>query len=86
MNALRILLKDENVKVIFFNIFGGITRCDDVAMGILEAKKTLSITQPIVTRLTGTNEDKAMEILKEAGLIFAQTMDEGAQKAIALLK
>lgn len=86
MNALRILLKDKNVKVIFVNIFGGITRCDDVATGILEAKKTLNITQPIVTRLTGTNEDKAMEILKEAGLIFAKTMDEGAQKAIALLK
>ncbi len=86
MNALRILLKDENVKVIFFNIFGGITRCDDVANGILQAKKTLNIKHPIVARLTGTNEDKAMEILKEAGLIFAKTMDEGAQKSIALLK
>ena len=85
-NALSILLKDPNVKVIFFNIFGGITRCDDVAKGILEAKKTLNIKQPIVTRLTGTNEDKAIEMLKEAGLIFAKTMDEGAQKAIELLK
>lgn len=86
MNALEILLKDKNVKVIFFNIFGGITRCDDVANGILQAKKKLSIKQPFVVRLTGTNEDKAKEILKEAGLIFAQTMDEGAQKAIELLK
>jgi succinyl-CoA synthetase beta subunit len=86
MNALKILLKDENVRVIFFNIFGGITRCDDVANGILQAKKTLNIKHPIVARLTGTNEEKAMEILKEAGLIFAKTMDEGAQKAIALLK
>ena len=85
-NALEILLKDKNVKVIFFNIFGGITRCDDVANGILQAKKALNIKQPIITRLTGTNEDKAMEILKEAGLIFAQTMDEGAKKAIELLK
>jgi succinyl-CoA synthetase beta subunit len=85
MNALKILLKDENVKVIFFNIFGGITRCDDVANGILQAKATLNIKHPIVARLTGTNEDKAMEILKEAGLIFAKTMDEGAQKAIELL-
>lgn len=84
-NALGILLKDKNVKVIFFNIFGGITRCDDVALGILEAKKSLNIKQPIVARLTGTNEDKAMEILKEAGLIFAKTMDEGAKKAIELL-
>lgn len=85
-NALDILLRDENVKVIFFNIFGGITRCDDVANGILEAKKALSIKQPIVARLTGTNEDKAMEILKEAGLIFVQSMDDGAKKAIELLK
>lgn len=84
-NALNILLKDKNVKVIFFNIFGGITRCDDVANGILIAKKELDIKQPIVARLTGTNEDKANEILKEAGLIFARTMDEGAQKAIELL-
>ncbi|MEE8596472.1 MAG: ADP-forming succinate--CoA ligase subunit beta [bacterium] len=84
-NALEILLKDKNVKVIFFNIFGGITRCDDVANGILEAKKCLNIKQPIVARLTGTNEDKAMEILKEAGLIFTQTMDQGAKKAIELL-
>lgn len=86
MNAMRILLKDKNVRVIFFNIFGGITRCDDVANGILQAKKTLSIEHPIVARLTGTNEEKAMDILKEAGLIFAKTMDEGAQKAIGLLK
>lgn len=86
MNALEILLKDKNVKVIFFNIFGGITRCDDVAHGILQAKKSLNIKQPIVARLTGTNEDKAMEILKEAGLIFATTMDEGAKKAIELLQ
>ncbi|MCX7995908.1 MAG: ADP-forming succinate--CoA ligase subunit beta [candidate division WOR-3 bacterium] len=85
-NALEILLRDRNVKVIFFNIFGGITRCDDVALGILEAKKVLDIKQPIVARLTGTNEDKAREILKEAGLIFAKTMDEGASKAIELLK
>jgi succinyl-CoA synthetase beta subunit len=86
INALEILLSDKNVRVIFFNIFGGITRCDDVAQGILKAKKALDIKQPIVARLTGTNEDKAMEILKEAGLIFAKTMDEGAQKAIELLK
>jgi succinyl-CoA synthetase beta subunit len=85
-NALQILLKDKNVKVIFFNIFGGITRCDDVANGILQAKKSLNIKQPIVARLTGTNEDKAMEILKEAGLIFAKSMEDGAKKSIELLK
>ncbi|OPX18485.1 succinate--CoA ligase subunit beta [candidate division WOR-3 bacterium 4484_100] len=86
MNALEILLKDKNVKVIFFNIFGGITRCDDVANGILAAKEKLNIQQPIVARLTGTNEDKAMGILKEAGLIFASSMEQGAKKAIEVLK
>ena len=85
-NALEIFLRDKNVQVIFFNIFGGIARCDDVANGILEAKKDLNIKQPIVARLTGTNEDKAMEILKTAGLIFAESMDDGAKKAIELLK
>ena len=84
-NALSILLKDPDVKVIFFNIFGGITRCDDVANGILQAKRELDIKQPIVARLTGTNEEQGMEILKEAGLIFASTMDEGAKKSIELL-
>ena len=85
-NALDILLRDKNVKVIFFNIFGGITRCDDVALGILEAKKSLNIKQPIVARLTGTNEDKAMEILEKTSVIFAKTMEEGVARAIELLK
>ena len=85
-DALSILLSDKNVQVIFFNIFGGITRCDDVAQGILEAKKELNIKQPIVARLTGTNEEKANQILKDAGLIFADSMSGGAQKAIELLK
>ena len=79
-------MSDKNVQVIFFNIFGGITRCDDVAQGILEAKKELNIKQPIVARLTGTNEEKANQILKDAGLIFADSMSGGAQKAIELLK
>ncbi len=85
LNALKILLSDKNVRVVFFNIFGGITRCDDVANGILQAKKALNINLPIVARLTGTNEDKAMEILKEAGLIFASSMEDGAKKAIGQL-
>ncbi len=85
LNALQILLSDKNVRVVFFNIFGGITRCDDVANGILQAKKALNIKLPIVARLTGTNEDKAMEILKEAGLIFASSMEDGAKKAISQL-
>lgn len=85
-NALSILLRDENVKVILFNIFGGITRCDDVAQGILQAKDDLKIDLPIVVRLTGTNEDKAREILKGTGLLFASGMEEAAQLAISKLK
>lgn len=84
--ALSILLKDPNVRVIFFNIFGGITRCDDVAQGILDAKQDLNIKQPFVVRLTGTNEDKAKQLLKNAGLIFADSMAAGAQKSIEMVK
>ncbi|HID31906.1 MAG TPA: hypothetical protein EYP24_00825 [bacterium (Candidatus Stahlbacteria)] len=85
-NALSILLRDENVKVILFNIFGGITRCDDVARGILQARDDLKISLPIVVRLTGTNEDKAQEILKDSGLIFASGMEEAARMAISRLR
>jgi succinyl-CoA synthetase beta subunit len=84
-DALSILLSDKNVRVIFFNIFGGITRCDDVAQGILDAKKELNIKQPFVVRLTGTNEERAKQLLKDAGLVFTDSMAGGAQKAIELL-
>jgi len=82
VNALEIILRDENVKVILFNIFGGITRCDDVAKGIIEATKRMEIKVPIVVRLTGTNETAARELLAETDLIPAATMDEAVQKAI----
>src|SRR5690606_4635761 len=67
VSALRIITADPNVKVILFNIFGGITRCDDVANGIVAATRQIDIDVPIVIRLTGTNEEKAVEILEEAG-------------------
>jgi len=85
-NALSILLRDENVKVILFNIFGGITRCDDVAQGILQARDELKIAHPIVVRLTGTNEAQARELLKESGLLFATGMEEAARLAIEKLR
>jgi len=83
LTALRILLTDASVKVILFNIFGGITRCDDVAQGIVQAKAELDIRQPIVARLVGTNEDEARGILESVNLISATTMEEAVQKAVA---
>jgi succinyl-CoA synthetase beta subunit len=86
VNALRIITSDANVKVICFNIFGGITRCDDVANGIVAATRRIDIKVPLVIRLTGTNEDAAMKILGEAGLSATTSMDEVVQNAVALAK
>jgi succinyl-CoA synthetase beta subunit len=84
---MEILLSDKNVKVVFFNIFGGITRCDDVAKGMVEAFKEIKCNLPVVVRLTGTNENEAKEILKELpNLIPVSSMAEGAQKAVELVK
>jgi succinyl-CoA synthetase beta subunit len=84
VNALRIITSDSNVKVICFNIFGGITRCDDVANGIVEATKRISIDVPLVIRLTGTNEAEALRILNDAGFSATTSMDEVVQKAVEL--
>ncbi|NIP58901.1 MAG: ADP-forming succinate--CoA ligase subunit beta [Gemmatimonadetes bacterium] len=80
--ALEIITSDPNVKVILFNIFGGITRCDDVANGIVEAIQPIDIDPPLVIRLTGTNEEEAVEILEDAGLSAATSMDEVVQRAV----
>ncbi len=82
--ALEIITSDPGVKVILFNIFGGITRCDDVARGIVEAVRRLGIGIPLVIRLTGTNEELAREILAEAGLAAVSSMDEVVQEAVRL--
>jgi len=82
--ALEIITADPNVKVILFNIFGGITRCDDVALGIVEATRRIDIKPPIVIRLTGTNEEEAIRILEEAGFTAASSMDEVVQRAVEL--
>jgi len=86
VNALRIITADPSVKVILFNIFGGITRTDDVANGIVTATKSNPLTIPIVIRLTGTNEEIAMKILHENGFSASSDMDEAVQKAVALAK
>jgi succinyl-CoA synthetase beta subunit len=86
VNALRIITSDPAVKVILFNIFGGITRCDDVANGIVTATGQTEIGVPIVIRLTGTNEERAVEILEGAGFSAMTDMDEAVKKAVALAK
>ncbi len=82
--ALRIVVSDPGVNTIFFNIFGGIVRCDRVAEGILQARETVGLEIPIVMRLVGTNEDKARELLAGTGLLMLPTMTQAAQKAVEL--
>jgi len=84
VTAMKIILRDENVKAILFNIFGGITRCDDVAAGLIKAVEMLDVPVPIVARLTGTNEEEAREMLKGTKLHPAATMDEAVQLALEL--
>ena len=86
VNALKIITADPSVKAILFNIFGGITRTDDVANGIVTATKQNPLTVPIVIRLTGTNEEIAMKILKDNGFSASSDMDEAVKQAVALAK
>ncbi len=86
VSALEIITSDANVKVILFNIFGGITRCDDVAKGIVEASKRIDIKPPLVIRLTGTNEEEGVRILEEAGMTATTSMDGVVQQAVELAK
>ena len=81
--ALRIILSDPNVKAVLFNIFGGITRCDEVARGILRALEEVPTDVPMVARLVGTNEQEGQRILAAADMITATTLAEAAQKAVA---
>ena len=81
--ALRIILSDERVKAVLINIFGGITRCDEVADGILEAMGELDVTVPFVVRLVGTNEAEGRKILAEANLATAESLADAAKKAVA---
>jgi succinyl-CoA synthetase beta subunit len=83
--ALRLILADPNVKAVLFNIFGGITRCDEVATGIIAAFEEVRPTVPLVARLVGTNEAEGRAILEDSGyqLIAATTLAEAAQKAVA---
>lgn len=84
--ALRIILSDPNVKSVLFNIFGGITRCDEVAKGILTALDEVKTDVPMVARLVGTNQEEGQEILAAANFPSATSLGEAAQKAVQLAK
>jgi succinyl-CoA synthetase beta subunit len=82
--AVEFVLKDSRVKAIFVNVLGGITRCDDTAKGIIEARMKLGGNKPIVVRMMGTNEEEGKRLLHEAGIETNDTMEEAAQKAVKL--
>ncbi len=84
--ALSIILRDSRVKAVLINIFGGITRCDEVARGIIEAIRTLHVQVPFVVRLVGVNEEEGRQILAEANLITAASLSEAVQKAVVAAK
>jgi succinyl-CoA synthetase beta subunit len=86
VNALRIITSDPNVKGILFNIFGGITRTDDVANGLKTALEKFPVKVPIVVRLTGTNEAEAVRILKGIGMEALNDMDEAVSRVVKLVK
>lgn len=82
--GIDLILRDGRAKVLFVNVFGGITRCDEVARGVVEALKGKPI--PVVIRLVGTNEEEGRRILAEAGFVPVRTMEEGAARAVELAK
>ena len=84
-NSLELVLSDPKVKGVLFNIFGGITRGDEVARGIIEGTQTLDIKVPIVVRLAGTRAEEGLALLKDTDLIPAATMQEAAQKIVSLV-
>jgi len=84
IDAMELILSDKNVKVVMINIFGGITRCDDVARGLVAALDQMKVEVPIVVRLAGTNSKEGLEIIQKANLPVVETMSQAAQKAISL--
>lgn len=84
--ALKIVLLDPQVKALFVNILGGITRCDEVAKGIMETKTQMNITKPMVIRLVGTNEEEGKRILTNAGIQVLDSMEEAAQSVVEICK
>lgn len=83
IDAMTLLLKDPQVKVVLINIFGGITRCDDVAAGLLTAFEHLETDIPVIVRLTGTNEKEGRAMLQGSQFKVAETMSEAVKMAVA---
>jgi len=83
---LRIILSDPNVKAILLNVFGGITRGDEVARGILSALNDIKTQIPMVVRLVGTNAEEGRQILANAKMVTAETLVDAAKKSVALAK
>ena len=86
VSAFRIILSNKDVKAILINIFGGITRCDDIARGILQAFEQIEVDVPIVVRLFGTNYEEGQKLLAGTKLVTAESLTDGVKKAIALAK
>jgi succinyl-CoA synthetase beta subunit len=86
VSALKIITSDPNVKAILFNIFGGITRTDDVANGIVAATRQFQVKVPIVIRLTGTNEGAAIKILEGVGMRALSDMDQAVEQVVRLAR
>ncbi|MGL4780379.1 MAG: ADP-forming succinate--CoA ligase subunit beta [Bacteroidales bacterium] len=86
IEAMQLLTSDPKVKVILINIFGGITRCDDVANGLIETFKQIKTNLPIVIRLTGTNEEEGNKIIADSEFIRSEDMTQAIQKAVELSK
>lgn len=86
IEAMKLLLSDVQVQVVMINIFGGITRCDDVAHGLIKTFDEIKTDIPVVVRLTGTNEKQGRDILKDSRFIVAGTMAEAAHKAVSIIE
>jgi succinyl-CoA synthetase beta subunit len=85
-NALDMVLSDPKVRGVFINIFGGITRGDEVARGIIEARDELRITKPLVVRMTGTREEEGRKLLREAGIVPGVSAVDAARQIVALTR
>ena len=84
--ALNLVFSDPRVEVVFINVLGGITRCDEIAMGILKVKSRMGFAKPVVIRLVGTNEEEGRRILIKAGIQVLGSMEEAAERAVKIVR
>jgi succinyl-CoA synthetase beta subunit len=84
--AVNVVIQDEDVKVILFNVFGGITRCDEIAKGIAQSVQSIPPNIPVVCRLQGTNREKGIKILNEAGFEAFMYLEDAIKKVVELIE